>query len=178
MKPHVFQDLRAKIVDEIAEAAALPLAGEDKRKAVVDKIVEYADKAITFPPTPAGAIAEMGRASVSLWHLFADCGDAWGPVTACVVAGIADSKAVAKAGDIVALTPGRWHRVQGWRGTPFGSGVTGHTITVYAPATGPKVLVFDSAKDRNERVAWVVWSDYAAQYRGGQAACALREVAQ
>lgn len=108
----------------------------------------------------------VGRAPAKLWCLWPESGDAWGPVTACVQAGI---------GELVAtLVPGRWHRVQGWRGTPFAPGVTGHTFTVYACDAGV-AMVFDSAADRNERAAVVNWPQYAAQYRGGIKIAALKE---
>jgi hypothetical protein len=75
---------------------------------------------------------------------------------------------------VTALVPGRWHRVQGWRGTPFADGVTGHTFSVYA-GENDRVLVYDSAKDRNERVTSATWSSYSAQYVGGVAIAVLSE---
>jgi hypothetical protein len=108
----------------------------------------------------------VAQAPLSLWHLFKDSGDPWGPVTACVMAEIGER--------VSALVPGRWHRAQGWRGTPFADGVTGHTISVYA-GKNDRVLVYDSAKDRNERVTSTTWSTYSAQYTGGVAIAVLRE---
>ena len=113
---------------------------------------------------------------VGMWRLFPELKDPWSPVQACFHAGVAEVGSRRTDG---ALTPGRWHRVQGWRGTPFAPGVTGHTFTVYCP-TNPSttVLVFDSANRlpaRGERVAAANWVQYVAQYKGGTALCVLKE---
>lgn len=113
------------------------------------------------------------RAPTALWMLYPldpkipDSGDPWGPVSACFRAGIASD-------DVHDLIPGRWHRVQGWRGVPFAKGVSGHTITVYAGKR--HAIVYDSAKDpRGARVTLVVWADYVAQFTGGVAIAVLEE---
>ena len=117
----------------------------------------------------------VARAPKSAWMCWAESKDPWGPVTACVQAGLNDGAAQQGAPDAVKLTVGRMHRVQGWRGAPFAAGVTGHTVTVFA-ADGGRVLVFDSAKDRNERVTSTTWSAYAKQFTGGVAVVVLRDV--
>ena len=108
--------------------------------------------------------AVVAKAPLSLWHLFVDCGDAWGPVTACVQAGIGRR--------VDALVEGRWHRIQGWRGTPFAAGVSGHTVSVFAGPRG-RILVWDSAKDRNERVTSTTWALWREQFKGGVAIAVL-----
>lgn len=113
------------------------------------------------------------RVPNALWCLYppdpkdSNAGDPWGPVTACVKSGIGDIA--------LALVPGRWHRIQGWRGKPFAAGVSGHTITVFA---GPHThaIVYDSAKDpRGAKTTLVVWADYVKQFTGGIAIAVLEE---
>ena len=120
----------------------------------------------------------IAKAPGSLWNLWPDSGNAWGPVSACKLAGIVDHTRIDE------LNPGVY-RVQGWRGTPFAAGVTGHTVTVLVPAGADAhgfVYVYDSAAHdragnvRGPKVQLVRWLDYSAQYKGGIASCRLVEV--
>ncbi len=109
----------------------------------------------------------------SLWNLWPESHNAWGPVAACLLAGVGQH--------VDALVPGRWHRIQGWRGAPFAQGVTGHTITVYQPTRGVLTLVVDSAaRDRagnvrGPKMQMVDWPSYSSQYKGGVQICTLKE---
>lgn len=122
----------------------------------------------------AFGVDAVKRAPLSLWMLYADCGDPWGTVTAVVLARLAVGPGgVHTNPQTCLLEAGHWYRCQGWRGVPFAPGVSGHTITVFA---GPNdvAVVYDSAKDpRNFKATYVKWSDYVKQYVGGIAAARL-----
>ena len=116
--------------------------------------------------------AAVARAPLSAWMLYQGTSP-WGPAEAVATAGLGSM--------VDDLAPGRWHRVQGWRGTRLtpmigadGKPATGHTITVYAAGNG-QALVFDSAKSRNDRVQRVTWASYAAQYTGGMRIAVMME---
>lgn len=115
----------------------------------------------------------VSRASTSLWNLWPESKDPWGPVTACFLADIA---VPGSRRDDGRLSPDRMHRCQGWRDALFG--VSGHTISVLAGPAGTKwAIVFDSAKDpRNARSTLVIWDDYRAQYKAGLVSCILKEM--
>jgi hypothetical protein len=83
----------------------------------------------------------VGKASVKLWNLWPETGDAWGPVTATVQAGL---------GSVVdAPVGGAWHVVQVWTGAPFAPGSWGHTFLWYANADAAGTgFRFDSAAKR------------------------------
>jgi len=108
---------------------------------------------------------DVAKASIPLWHLHASEGDPWGPVTAAVRCGAVDAPSLA--------TPG-WYLCQGWRGTPMGPGVSGHTFFVRVVG-GRLAYVVDSAAGRTgrgDRVELVELgapgaSGYLRQYRGG-----------
>jgi hypothetical protein len=110
--------------------------------------------------------AACDRAPKALWMLEPEAKDPWGPVTAVIQAGLAFALYHPIIND-----PGVY-RGQGWRGTPFAPGVSGHTITViaadaFAPGEYQQVAVLDSAAGRNERWEIVDWARYCAQFRGG-----------
>jgi hypothetical protein len=98
-------------------------------------------------------------APIGLWHLWAEEGDPWGPVSAAIRCGAA---AAPTLGQGVYL-------VQGWRGTPLGPGVSGHTFLVVGVG-GPVGYVLDAAAGRSGSGAEARLVDlgaYLAQYRGG-----------
>lgn len=59
MKAQLLRGLRAKIEDEIREAASLPLDGENKREAVAESAVDFIVEHFPWPKTPAGALAKL-----------------------------------------------------------------------------------------------------------------------
>lgn len=111
----------------------------------------------------------VDRAPRHLWRLWTETPDGtppdpYGPVTAVVVAGLHRGPVRYGGGKAPpSLADGELVRCQGWRGRPFGKGVSGHTVTVLGGPAG-QCLVFDSAAKRNERVTSIPWADYAAQF--------------
>ena len=122
--------------------------------------------------------AAVGRAHLKLWNLWPETGDAWGPVTAVVQAGIGSR--------VLAPVRGRWHTVQGWQGTPFGKGVPGHTFLWYEALDGSGGIRLDSADNRDPDGGFIdtiedgpsatptTWAAVLKRYPGGVAlACLL-----
>lgn len=117
--------------------------------------------------------AAIARAPLALWILFADSGDPWGPVNAVVQAGLA-------AGPVLSDLPadGRWYRAQGWRGTPFAPGVSGHTFTAFRDVGRTTTRILDAAAGRagnGEGNRVVDWPGFATQFTGGIRVVALQE---
>lgn len=108
----------------------------------------------------------IGRADVARWHLYADRGlSPWEPVLAAVDVGIGVR--------VEQRTVGRWHLCQGWRGTPFGVGVTGHTW-LWLQVSEDRGLVVDSTRGRGPSVVGLArWEDFTRAYRGGVAVAVL-----
>lgn len=106
------------------------------------------------------------------WHLWADRPEVgpWEPVLAAVDAGIGTRVEVP--------TVGRWHLVQGWRGSverwplPPSSPTTGHTL-LYLAVDEHSGLVVDSTRERGPGADLATWADVVRPFRGGVAVAAL-----
>lgn len=107
----------------------------------------------------------VDQVAVARWHLVVPPSGPWEPVEAAVEVGI---------GDLVdEPTPGRWHLCQGWRGTPLGPGVTGHTF--FWLAVDAWGLVFDSTRQRGQRVTGLIpWREYTSQFDEGRGVAIAR----
>lgn len=99
------------------------------------------------------------------WHLWRESGAGpWEPVLAAADSGLGVRVNVPVLG--------RWHLCQGWRGTPFQDGVTGHTF-LYRPETNTTGIVLDSTGIRGPSLYWSSWKGNENQFRGGIALAAL-----
>lgn len=100
----------------------------------------------------------------------------WEPVRAALSCGVALSMTLPP--DPPRLAVGRWQVLQGWRGTPFAEGVSGHTLLVYG-VTETHCLVVDSSARTGPQVPEqgpTSWAALVAGYRGGVAVAVLRPV--
>lgn len=103
----------------------------------------------------------VDQAPASAWNLHKGTSQ-WGPAEACVTCGINVGPAIVCTPDTFpALKPKTFYRLQGWR-----PDATGHTFTLEILPEG-RARVYDSAKDRNERIANVNLKSYLAQYGTG-----------
>ena len=156
-----------------AAAAAIPLApvGSDNAACCV-----FAET-ITASVYGTDVVA---HAPHSLWRLFADCGDGWGPVSAVVRCGL-------NAASPVTTQPpadGRWYRVQAWDHVGDAARVSagqkptgnGHTFTCWLDPRGGAGRLIDSAISRGGRDTVVGiggWAGWFGQF-GEMRSVALR----
>lgn len=61
------------------------------------------------------------------------------------------------------LVVGRWHIVQGWRGTPFAKGVSGHTF-LWLAITDRYGIRLDSTSSTKLRIRGALWSEQLAEF--------------
>jgi hypothetical protein len=108
---------------------------------------------------------------LGLWHVW-DIARPWSPVQAALRTGIAVS--VTMPPDPPALREGRWHLVQGWRGTP-GSGATGHTfLWLHLGARGLCLDASDKRRPEDTCRGLRTWGERTAEFRAGVAVAVLR----
>jgi hypothetical protein len=121
-------------------------------------------KAYGFDKTP----------NIEAWHLW-DIAHPWSPVEAAQHQGIATHSVF--PGTLLGIPfPGRWHLVQGWRGTPGAPGVPGHTF-LWLQVNETHGLCLDSSDKRpasNTLNGFRPWLDRVAEFKGGVAVAVLR----
>lgn len=121
----------------------------------------------------------VNRVPLSLWHLWPESKDAWGPTTAAFNSRIGafpallpmEARPIGLRNEYfptATLNPTftGWSICQGWRGTPFGPNVTGHTwLEFYVGAEN--FVVLDSTEERGVRIQAFTNSGWRSQFRGG-----------
>jgi hypothetical protein len=139
------------------------------------------ERAYKLPPATGELLAA--------WRIF-DIHWPWTPVQAACAAGLCDDADIFEQG--IPPTPppfspgspraGRWHVVQGWRGTPgaidpaTGKLFTGHTF-LWLQVNETHGLCLDSSDKRpasNTLNGFRAWSDRVAEFKGGVAVAVLR----
>jgi hypothetical protein len=155
-----------RVVDAVTllDAAILTAAEAttDERRACCCYAQATIERWAGLPPATGDLLAA--------WRIFAGQSP-FSPVTiAAIEAGVVEHAGLVP---LMSPEPGRWHLVQGWRGTPLAAGVTGHTFLWRAASTEFGIQV-DSVIGAGPRQNDRRWADVVAEFKGGLAVAVLR----
>jgi hypothetical protein len=144
-----------------AAATVAPTADTDAERACCCYAQAVIERWAGLPPATGTLLA--------MWRIFEGQGP-WSPVHAAVQAGVSEQLAVLSH---LGPVPERWHLVQGWRGTPFAPGVTGHTF-LWRASTATHGWQLDSVIGRGPDMRPRAWADVVREFKGGLAIAVLR----